>query len=50
MADDRQGIALPVLGVPFLAATLPLSAAGAIGIYGVYGDEIDRFINSIFGK
>ena len=47
---NRQAIAVPVLGAPFLAATLPLAAAGAIGVYGVYGDEIVRLINSFIGK
>ena len=49
-ADDRQAIVLAGIGVPFLAATLPATAAGLIGIYGVYGDQIRNIYNSIFGK
>ena len=49
-ADDRQGIALPVVGAPFLAATVPLAAAGAIGVYGAYGDVITSFLNSLLGE
>ena len=48
-ADDRQAISLPVLGAPFLAATLPLAAAGAIGVYGAYQDAIITYFNSLFG-
>ena len=49
-ADDRQAVALPVIGAPFLAATVPFAAAGAIGVYGVYGDTILTFLNSLLGK
>ena len=49
-AQDRQAIALPVLGAPFLAATLPLAAAGALGVYGTYGDEILMLLNSVLGN
>ena len=48
--ENRQAILVPVLGAPFLASSLPLAAAGAIGVYGVYGDEIARLINSFLGK
>ena len=41
---------MPTLGVPFLAASLPLAAAAGIGAYGVFGDEIARLINSFLGK
>ena len=49
-ADDRQGFVLPVIGAPFLAATVPLAAAGAIGAYGAYGDTILNLLNSLVGK
>ena len=49
-ADERQDVVLPVLGAPFLAATLPLAAAGAIGVYGAYGDAILALLNSLLGK
>ena len=48
-ADDRQGVVLPIIGAPFLAATLPLAAAGAIGVYGAYGDVITSYLNSLIG-
>ena len=48
-AEDRQGIPLPVIGAPFLAATAPLAAAGAVGVYGAYGDVIIGFLNSLLG-
>ena len=49
-ADNRQGVSVPTLGVPFVAASLPLAAAGAIGIYGVYGDAIASLVASFLGK
>ena len=48
--NERQGVVIPVLGVPFLAAALPTTAAAAIGIYATYGDEIASLFNSIFSK
>ena len=48
-SEDRQGVVLPVIGAPFLAATLPLAAAGAIGVYGAYGDAILTYLNTILG-
>ena len=50
IADDRQGIVLPVVGGPFLAATVPLAAASAVGVYGAYGDVIIEFLNSLIGQ
>ncbi len=47
---ERQGIAIPQLGIPFAAATLPAAAAAAIGVYGVYQEDIHRIINSIVGN
>ena len=49
-AADRQAVVLPVIGAPFLAATVPLAAAGAIGVYGAYGDTILTLLNSLLGK
>ena len=49
-AEDRQALVIPVLGAPFLAASLPLAAAGAIGIYGTYGEEILTLLNSFIGN
>ena len=48
--NERQGVVIPVLGVPFLAAALRTTAAAAIGIYATYGDEITSLFNSIFSK
>ena len=47
---ERQGIILPALGVPFIAAALPAAGAAAIGIYGTYGDDIASLFNSFFSK
>ena len=49
-ADDRQAIALPVVGAPFLAATVPLAAAGGLAVYGTYGDAIIALLNSFLGN
>ena len=48
--EERQGIVLPVLGVPFLASALPTAAAAAIGLYGAYPDELEYIFNLLFGK
>ena len=47
---ERQGVVLPILGVPFIAAALPAAGAAALGIYGTYGDEITSLFNSFFSK
>ena len=47
---ERQGIVLPVLGVPFIASALPAAAAAAIGVYGAYPDEFEYIFNLLFGK
>ena len=47
---ERQGVVLPILGVPFIAAALPAAGAAALGIYGAYGDEITSLFNSFFSK
>ena len=50
LPQERQAIVLPVLGAPFLAAALPAAGAAAVGIYGTYGDEIERLVSSLLGK
>ena len=50
LPQERQGIVLPVLGAPFLAAALPAAGAAAVGIYGTYGDEIEGLVSSLLGK
>ena len=47
---ERQGVVLPVLGAPFIAAALPAAGAAAVGIYGAYGDDIATLFNSFFSK
>ena len=48
-ASEKQGVvALSFLFSPVVAAVVPAAGAAAIGVYGVYGDELRRLYNSIF--